>query len=57
MNLIPKNEARPGEDNLLEWRELKLLLGAEILGSEDPRSRGDHTDKKVAREKVWNISS
>ena len=23
--------------------ELKLLLGAEILGSEDPRSRGDHT--------------
>ena len=37
------------------WRELrggseaklKLLLGAEILGSEDPRSRGDHPAVKV----------
>ena len=48
MNLISQNEARQGIDSLLEGTprrlrgKLKLLLGAEILGFEDPRSRGDH---------------
>ena len=29
--------------------ELTLQIGAEILGSEDPRNRGDHPDLKYFR--------